>query len=198
MLLTVGLCINAGALGYFKYANFFVDNANALFGLNLFLATIILPLGISFFTFQKIAFLVGAYYGRVERFNLLDYSLFVAFFPQLIAGPIVHHSEIMPQFRRRAGIHAGWIALGLTIFVRGLAKKVLLADTAAGYASPQFDAVASGARLDLIAAWSAALSYAAQLYFDFSGYTDMAIGCGLLFGIRLPLNFASPYKAVNI
>lgn len=198
LLLITGLCINVGALGYFKYANFFVDNVNALFGLNLFLATIVLPIGISFFTFQKIAFLVDAYYGRVERFNFLDYSLFVAFFPQLIAGPIVHHSEIMPQFSRPARIQANCIALGLTIFAIGLAKKVLLADTAAGYASPQFNAAASGAQLDFIAAWSAALSYTAQLYFDFSAYSDMAIGIGLLFGIRLPLNFASPYKAANI
>ncbi|CAG1001432.1 Peptidoglycan O-acetyltransferase [Methylophilaceae bacterium] len=194
----LGLCINLAALGYFKYANFFVDNVNALFGTNLFLATIVLPLGISFFTFQKIALLVDVYYGKVGRLNLLDFSLFVAFFPQLIAGPIVHHSEVMPQFKQLGRVQAGWVALGVTIFAIGLAKKVLLADTAANYATPQFNAVAAVAQLDFIAAWSAALAYTAQLYFDFSAYSDMAIGIGLLFGIRLPLNFASPYKAANI
>lgn len=198
LLLIFGLCFNLLVLGYFKYANFFVDNANALLGLDLFLATIVLPLGISFFTFQKIAFLIDAYYGKVERFNLLDFSLFVSFFPQLIAGPIIHHREIMPQFSMLGRVKVGYMALGITIFIIGLAKKVLLADTAAGYASPQFNAVAMGVQLDFFAAWSAALAYTAQLYFDFSGYSDMAIGIALLFGIRLPLNFASPYKATNI
>ncbi|ALP51932.1 hypothetical protein Tel_01595 [Candidatus Tenderia electrophaga] len=198
LLLILGVCINLGALGYYKYANFFVDNANTLFNTELFLATIVLPIGISFFTFQKIAFLIDVYYGKVERFNLLDYSLFVTFFPQLIAGPIVHHSEMMPQFSKLGRIEAGYIALGLTIFSIGLAKKVLLADSAAAYASPQFDAAAAGASLDLLAAWSGALAYTVQLYFDFSAYSDMAMGIGLLFGIRLPLNFASPYKANSI
>lgn len=198
VLLVIGLAINLSALGYYKYANFFVDNMNSLFGLDMFLATIVLPLGISFFTFQKIALLMDAYYGKIGRLNLLDFSLFVAFFPQLIAGPIVHHSEVMPQFKHLGRMKAGWIALGVTVFVMGLAKKVLLADTAAAYATPQFTAAANGAALDLIAAWSGALAYTAQLYFDFSGYSDMAIGIGLMFGIRLPLNFASPYQAVSI
>lgn len=197
-LLVLGLCINLGALGYYKYANFFVDNVNRLFGLDLFLATIVLPLGISFFTFQKIALLVDVYYGKVGHLNLLDYFLFVTFFPQLIAGPIVHHSEVMPQFSKLGKVQSSFIALGITLFIIGLTKKVLLADAAAGYATPQFDAVAAGTQLDFIAAWSAALAYTAQLYFDFSAYSDMAIGLGLLFGIRLPLNFASPYKATNI
>ncbi len=197
-LLILGLTANLSALGYFKYANFFVDNLNGLTGLDISLAKVVLPLGISFFTFQKIAFLVDSYYGRVDRLDLLDYSLFVSFFPQLIAGPIVHHSEVMPQFRKTGTVSARSIALGITIFSIGLAKKVLLADSAARFATPQFQAVAAGARLDLLAAWSAALSYTAQLYFDFSGYTDMAIGAGLLFGIRLPLNFASPYKSASI
>ncbi len=198
LLLMFGLAFNLAALGYFKYANFFLDNVNSLLGLDLFLEKIVLPIGISFFTFQKIAFLVDAYNGKVERFNLLDYSLFVAFFPQLIAGPIVHHSEVMPQFRKAGSVPADYFALGITIFMIGLAKKVLFADTAASYASPQFAAVATGAKLDLLAAWSAAFAYTAQLYFDFSGYSDMAIGGALLFGIRLPVNFNSPYKSASI
>ncbi len=198
LILFLGLTMNLAALGYFKYANFFIDNVNKLLGLDLFLQKIVLPIGISFFIFQKIAFLVDAYRGKVEQLNLLDYSLFVTFFPQLIAGPIVHHSEVMPQFRRTGAVPAESFAMGITIFAIGLAKKVLLADTAAVYASPQFAAVASGARLDFLSAWSAALAYTAQLYFDFSGYSDMAIGAALMFGIRLPVNFDSPYKSANI
>lgn len=197
-LLLLGITINLSVLCYFKYANFFVDNLVHALGMHLHLAKIILPIGISFYTFQKLAFLVDAYRGKTDRFNLLNYSLFVSFFPQLIAGPIVHHSEMMPQFRRMGRVPAAWFALGITIFSIGLAKKVLLADTAALYASPQFAAVAQGMQLDFLAAWSAALAYTAQLYFDFSGYSDMAIGAGLMFGIRLPLNFASPYKAHSI
>jgi alginate O-acetyltransferase complex protein AlgI len=195
-LLTLGIVMNVGVLGYFKYANFFVDNFNTLLGADLFLAQVLLPLGISFFTFQKIAFLVDAYRGKVERLDLLDFSLFVSFFPQLIAGPIVHHRELLPQFRQKDGVQ--YVMMGITFFAFGLVKKVLLADSAAAYATPQFDAVAAGVTLDLLGAWSAALAYTAQLYFDFSGYSDMAIGAALMFGIRLPVNFASPYKATSI
>jgi len=197
-LLVLGIALNLATLGYFKYANFFVDNLNAVTGLEVALGRVVLPIGISFFTFQKIAFLVDAYRGKVDRLNFVDYLLFVTFFPQLIAGPIVHHSEVIRQFRDRTPVSGQCITLGITILAIGLAKKVLLADTAAQYASPLFDAVAAGARPDALAAWSSALAYTAQLYFDFSGYSDMAIGCGLLFGIRLPINFASPYKAENI
>jgi len=197
-LLAAGVAGNLAVLGYFKYANFFVDNANALFGLDLFLARVVLPLGISFFTFQKIAFLVDAYRGRVHHLDLPDYTLFVSFFPQLIAGPIVHHSEVLPQFLRRGKVPAQVLAIGVTIFAIGLAKKVLLADNAAPFATARFDAVAAGASLDLLDAWAGALAYTVQLYFDFSGYSDMAIGAGLMFGIRLPINFASPYKATSI
>jgi D-alanyl-lipoteichoic acid acyltransferase DltB (MBOAT superfamily) len=196
-LLVLGVAGNLAVLGWFKYANFFADNLGALTGLELHMARIVLPLGISFFTFQKIAFLVDVYRGKVERLDFVDFSLFVSFFPQLIAGPIVHHSEVLPQFRRPA-LPPAYVETGVTIFVIGLAKKVLLADTAALYASPGFAAAASGAQVDLLAAWSSALAYTAQLYFDFSGYSDMAIGAALLFGIRLPLNFASPYKAASI
>jgi alginate O-acetyltransferase complex protein AlgI len=197
-LLALGLAGNLAVLGYFKYANFFVDNLDALLGLDLFLAKIVLPLGISFFTFQKIAFLIDAYRGKVDRLNLLDFSLFVAFFPQLIAGPIVHHREVLSQFRRGGGVPPACMTMGVTIFAIGLAKKVLLADTVALYATPGFEAAARGATLDLLTAWSSALAYTVQLYFDFSGYSDMAIGAALLFGIRLPVNFASPYKAASI
>jgi alginate O-acetyltransferase complex protein AlgI len=197
-LLVLGIVLNLATLGYFKYANFFVDNLNAVAGLDLALGTVVLPIGISFFTFQKIAFLVDAYRDRVDRLNFIDYVLFVTFFPQLIAGPIVHHSEVMRQFRDQTLVSMQTVSLGVTIFTFGLVKKVLLADTAALCASPLFDAVAAGARPDVLAAWGAALAYTAQLYFDFSGYSDMAIGGGLLFGIRLPINFASPYKAESI
>ncbi len=195
MLLALGISGNLAVLGYFKYANFMLDNLHAWFGMEIALAQVVLPLGISFFTFQKIAFLVDAYRGKVKDFNLLDFSLFVSFFPQLIAGPIVHHSEVMPQFRQKGSLPGQVIMMGLTIFVIGLSKKVLLADTASLYVNPAFAATDN---LDLLAAWSGALAYTVQLYFDFSGYSDMAIGAALLFGIRLPVNFASPYKAVNI
>jgi alginate O-acetyltransferase complex protein AlgI len=197
-LLILGIAGNLLVLAYFKYANFFIDNINLLLGLDLFLAKVVLPLGISFFTFQKIAFLIDAYRGKVDKLNLPDFSLFVTFFPQLIAGPIVHHSEVLSQFRHRGGVPPAYITMGLTIFVIGLAKKVLFADTAAVFAAPGFAAAASGATVNLFVAWSSALAYTAQLYFDFSGYSDMAIGAALLFGIRLPVNFASPYKAASI
>jgi len=197
-LFIFGIIGNVAVLGYFKYANFFVDNINALFGWDLHLARVILPLGISFFTFQKIAFLVDVYGGKVKRLNLLDFLLFVSFFPQLIAGPIVHHREVMPQFRRIGTAARDLAALGLTLFAMGLAKKVLLADTASLYATPVFDAAAAGRPLDFTSAWMGALAYTAQLYFDFSGYSDMAIGAALLFGIRLPINFDSPYQSAGI
>ena len=197
-LLVLGLAVNLGALGYYKYANFFVDNVNALLEIELALRAVVLPIGISFFTFQKIAFLVDLYQGKVERFSALDYALFVTFFPQLIAGPIVHHSEMMPQFAAPGRVANRTLLLGVSIFAIGLAKKVLLADSAALYASPGFDAAAAGEHLDLVSAWSAVLAYTAQIYFDFSAYSDMAIGIGLLFGIRLPVNFDSPYKSFSI
>ena len=130
-LMVMGVTANLCVLGYFKYVNFFVDNLNAFSGANLVIATVVLPLSISFFTFQKIAFVVDAYQGRIDRLNFLDFALFVSFFPQLIAGPIVHHSEVFPQFRRPGPVARRAIAMGLTIFAIGLAKKVLLADTAA-------------------------------------------------------------------
>lgn len=198
LVLSLAVAGNLAALGWFKYANFFVDNVNQIFGTEYVLRQIILPLGISFFTFQKIALLVDAYRGKVKTLDLLDYSLFVVFFPQLIAGPIVHYSETMPQFHARPKVTASLFALGSAMLTIGLAKKVLLADNLAHFATPVFNAAATGGHPMFVLAWTGALAYTLQLYFDFSGYTDMAIGAALMFGIRLPLNFNSPYKATSI
>ncbi len=197
-LTTLAIGGNLAVLGYFKYANFVIGNLETLLGQDLTLRSIVLPLGISFFTFQKIALLVDTYQGKVTRLRLLDYMLFVSFFPQLIAGPIVHHSEVIPQFNQRGGVTATLFAPALTMFIIGLGKKVLLADHLSAYATPGFDAVAAGTAPSVLAGWTAALAYTLQLYFDFSGYSDMAIGAALMFGIRLPINFASPYKADSI
>jgi len=198
-LLIFGITANLAVLAYFKYSMFIVENAGALTGLDFGIQAVVLPLGISFFTFQKVAYLVDAAEGKAAEYRFLDYCLFVTFFPQLIAGPIVHHREMMPQFRRPEAMRFshGDFAMGLTFFTAGLWKKVVLADTLATYATPVFSA-ASEQVLTAGEAWTGAIAYALQLYFDFSGYSDMAIGLGLLFGIRLPFNFASPYKAVNI
>ena len=198
--LVFALAGNLIVLGYYKYANFFVTNVAALGGFEWTLQTIILPLGISFFTFTQIAFLVDAYQGRVRETNPLHYALFVTYFPHLIAGPILHHAEMMPQFARAETyrVSAENVAVGLTIFAIGLAKKVMLADPVGAYARPVFDAAAAGLPVTTAQAWTGALAYTLQLYFDFSGYSDMAIGLSRLFGVKLPLNFHSPYKAENI
>lgn len=200
-LLLLGITVNLGLIGYFKYANFFIENINYLLNTRFSLGYIMLPLAISFFTFQQIAYLVDAYKGEMREYNFLHYFLFVTFFPQLIAGPIVHHKEMMPQFSRNNIFkpHAINIAEGVTIFAIGLFKKIVLADGIATYASPVFSAADAGAILiTFFDAWEGALSYTLQIYFDFSGYTDMAIGSARLIGIHLPLNFNSPYKAHNI
>jgi D-alanyl-lipoteichoic acid acyltransferase DltB (MBOAT superfamily) len=199
-LLTLAVIANLALLSYYKYANFFVDNLNAVAGTGLSLGEIILPLGISFFTFTQIAFLVDAHQGKAREYNLVHYGLFVTYFPHLIAGPILHHGEMMPQFARRDIYRPqhDLIAAGLTLFVLGLAKKVLIADGVAPYVAPVFDAPGAGLTLTMLEAWCGALAYTFQLYFDFSGYSDMAVGLSLMFGVRLPVNFHSPYKAVNI
>ncbi len=199
-LLAVGVACNLAILAYFKYANFFVENLNTLSGSSYHLETIILPLAISFFTFQQITFLVDASRGETREYNFLHYSLFVTFFPQLIAGPIVHHREMLPQFAKNSiyRINQSNLAIGLAIFLLGLFKKVVLADGVAAYATPVFDAAESGVVITFFEAWAGALAYTFQLYFDFSGYSDMAIGIARMFNINLPLNFNSPYKAVNI
>lgn len=199
-LMVFGVALNLSLLGYFKYANFFVDNYNRITGGNYHLDKIVLPLAISFFTFQQVAYVVNAYHGRARELNFLRYSLFVTFFPQLIAGPIVYHEEVLPQYAKEKTYHFNYenLAIGLTIFIIGLFKKTVLADSVAVYATPYFSAAEQGIALSFFEAWQGALAYTFQLYFDFSGYSDMAIGLGRMFGIRLPLNFYSPYKSVNI
>jgi D-alanyl-lipoteichoic acid acyltransferase DltB (MBOAT superfamily) len=199
LLLAFGVAFNLGLLGYYKYANFLVDNINLATGLDAQIVQVVLPIGISFFTFQQIAYLVDVHRREAFEHDLPKFTLFVCFFPQLIAGPIVHHREMMPQFgRQRRSEILPDVAVGLTIFVIGLCKKVLIADTVAMPASAVFDAVATGAAPGFIDCWVAAFCYTFQIYFDFSGYSDMAIGLGRMFGIRLPANFASPYKATSI
>lgn len=200
MPLILAITANLALLAYFKYANFFLDSANHLLGTNVPFADIILPLGISFFTFTQIAFLVDTYRGIAREYNFIHYLLFVTYFPHLIAGPVLHHKQMMPQFAEAATyrVNAENIAVGLTIFIIGLFKKVVLADNISEYANPMFNAAHDGVALGFFEAWAGALAYTLQLYFDFSGYSDMAIGLSRLFNIKLPLNFHSPYKATNI
>jgi alginate O-acetyltransferase complex protein AlgI len=199
-VLVFGLVTNIATLGYFKYTNFIFEVLDHHSPIHVKLGKIILPLGLSFITFQKIAFLADIYSGAVPGFALLDYALFVTFFPQLIAGPIVHHSEVFPQFSRPTALRYGrqTMAAGITLFVIGLFKKAVLADGVASAATVVFTAAAQGKSIDFFAAWGGALSYMLQLYFDFSAYSDMAIGLGMMFGINLPFNFNSPYKASNV
>src|SRR6202140_440147 len=196
---SLGVALNLAVLCYFKYTNFIFDSLNMLTGAPLPFVTIILPLGISFFTFQQIAYLVDVMRGaKVER-DIVSYTLFVSFFPHLIAGPLVHHAEMIPQFKRgRTGRSAVLAARGLAIFAAGLFKKVVIADNLAQFVSPVFAHLDAGGGVTTEWAWLATLSYAMQIYFDFSGYSDMAVGLALLFGIRLPVNFRSPYRAISI
>lgn len=198
LALTIAISANLLLLGYYKYADFFLSSSNAIFGTNWPILSIILPIGISFFTFTQIAFLADAYAGKVTEYRFIYYVLFVTYFPHLIAGPVLHHREMMPQFDedRNYRPDAANFAVGLTIFALGLAKKVLLADNLASYAAPVFSSSIDSPSLFI--AWGGALAYTFQLYFDFSGYSDMAIGLSRLFGVRLPLNFSSPYKSKNI
>jgi D-alanyl-lipoteichoic acid acyltransferase DltB (MBOAT superfamily) len=200
LTLTLSVAANLALLGYFKYAGFAVETANVLSGAAFVVPEIVLPIGISFFTFQQIAFLVDTSRGITGEQDFVDYCLFVTFFPQLIAGPIVHHAEMMPQFLQRGQYRANRadLSVGLTVFAIGLCKKVIIADTMATVASPTFAAVLAGHQPTFGAAWVAVLSYAFQIYFDFSGYSDMALGLGRCFGITLPLNFDAPYRAASI
>ncbi|HZF69983.1 MBOAT family protein [Sulfuricurvum sp.] len=196
-LLLFGIVFNVGLLIYFKYTDFFLENFNGIFASNIPLPHIVLPLGISFFTFTQIAFLVDAYKKEVKEYDFLHYMLFVTYFPHLLAGPILHHKEMMPQFSNKWNFTVRWrnIAVGLFLFSIGLFKKVVIADTFAQWATMGFDGATI---LNFFEAWATSLSYTLQLYFDFSGYTDMAIGMSLMFNIRLPINFNSPYKARDI
>lgn len=198
-VLGLGIVFNIAFLGYFKYRNFFCAALNDIAGTQFALTQIILPLGISFITFQKIAFLADVHGRRVEHFSFREYCLFVLFFPQLIAGPIVHFREIMPQFRQStARASTEDLAIGMTLFGCGLFKKSVLADGIARYVVPVYDLAAAGGEIGLASAWLAALGFTLQIYFDFSGYSDMALGLGRCFGVRLPANFDSPLKATSI
>ncbi|MBC7404196.1 MAG: MBOAT family protein [Cytophaga sp.] len=195
--LILAIVVNLSLLAYFKYADFYIISVNYLAGANLPALHIILPIGISFFTFTQIAFLVDTYQGKVKEYRFAHYLLFVTYFPHLIAGPVLHHKEMMPQFGDPATYKwsAQNMAVGLSIFAMGLAKKVLIADSLAVHASFFFDNTDNPS---LLIAWGGVLAYTFQLYFDFSGYSDMAIGLSRMFGIKLPLNFNSPYKASSI
>lgn len=196
----LGITFNIGLITYFKYFVFLLSNINQIIDSDFTLPAIVLPLGISFFTFQQIAYLVDAYRGETKEYDLRKYMLFVCFFPQLIAGPIVHHKEILPQFEKESIYKFSQTALsiGLTVFIAGLFKKVIFADRIAEYSNLAFAAASQGIGLTFAESWVGALGYTLQLYFDFSGYCDMAIGASYMFGIRLPLNFNSPYKAISI
>jgi len=200
LALVLSIALLLVTLGYFKYTNMLLGGANVLIGTHFPYLAIILPLGISFHTFQQIAYLVDASRGRAPLYRFNEFVLFVVFFPQLIAGPIVHHHELIPQFSR-----PGWTRLipqnllvGFSYFALGLFKKTMIADCLAQIASPVFDNAASGATVPALQAWVAMLAYTLQIYFDFSAYSDMAVGLARMFNLRLPLNFFSPYKARNI
>ncbi len=197
IVLLLGICSNIAVIFYFKYYDFFIQNINGLFHLNFNLKNILLPLGISFFTFQQISFLVDSYRGETSDYNFIEYALFVSFFPQLVAGPIVLHNEIIPQFRdinKRKFISA-YFARGLYFFAIGVFKKVIIADTFGNVVSLGFGTIPT---LTSMEALIVSLSYTFQLYFDFSGYCDMAIGIGCMFNVDLPHNFNSPYKSTSI
>src|SRR5438876_8346608 len=200
LLLIFGIVVDVLMLGYFKYTDFLIDTANTAFHTDFMLQHILLPLGISFFTFQKIAYLVDSARGEVAEHDFLEYCFFVMFFPQLLAGPITHHSEIFSQIKGpwAFAIKPSNFMLGLTIFVIGLFKKVVLADHFAPLVSSVYDMAVVGQPLDFFTAWQGAIAFKFQLYFDFSGYSEMALGAARLFGIQLPLNFNSPYRALNV
>jgi D-alanyl-lipoteichoic acid acyltransferase DltB (MBOAT superfamily) len=193
-ILVAAISVDLSLLCYYKYANFFMSNFHMTMG------DIVLPLGISFFTFTQIAFLVDMYRGEVKEYNFLRYGLFVTYFPHLIAGPLYHHKEIMPQFANPKIYVFNYrdFSIGLSIFMVGLFKKVVLADNIAPFVSPVFGAAAHGSAMTFFESWVGALAYTLQIYFDFSGYSDMAIGLARLMGVKLPLNFNSPYQATNI
>ncbi len=199
-ILIIGIGLNLAVLGLFKYANFVAENVLNTFGVEHQSWSIILPLGISFFTFQQVSYLVDRYRGTAPVYGLLEYAAFVSFFPQLIAGPIVRHNQLISQFSDspfRDGL-AEQVSRGLVLFTLGLIKKVFFADELAPIADAGFDTVAAGQGIAFGNSWLASLAYSLQLYFDFSAYSDMAIGLGAMFGLRLPLNFDAPYRALDI
>ena len=192
-----GIAFNLCLLAYFKYTAFILENINSLANSNIKIPEITLPLAISFFTFQQIIYLVDTYKGATKERNFINYSLFVSFFPQLIAGPIVHHKQIIPQFISKINARECMdsIKSGIGIFILGLFKKIVIADSFGNWAEIGFQ---NAYTLNILEAWMAAISFSLQIYFDFSGYVDMAVGSALLLNIRLPINFDSPYSALNI
>jgi len=196
-VLGVGISLNLIFLGYFKYSNFLLSTGSLIFGYSFTPSVLVLPLAISFFTIQQIVFLVDTFQGLSPGVSFLKYSVYVSFFPHLIAGPIVLHNELIPQLdRKRLQIFDSTLGVkGLLLLSIGLLKKVMIADTLAIWATQGFDGVGA---ITFIDAWIASICYSLQLYFDFSGYSDMAVGIALLFNIQLPTNFRSPYQAVNI
>ncbi|WP_022762279.1 MBOAT family O-acyltransferase [Butyrivibrio sp. AD3002] len=202
--LIAGVLFNVGLIFYFKYYDFFIENVNSVFGTGFNLRHIVLPLGISFFTFQQISFIVDSYKGETGDYSFLEYALFVSYFPQLVAGPIVLHSELIPQFRdeKKHRINFENLCRGIMLFSRGLAKKMLIADTFGkavdfGFSQAALIPVGEGA-LTIPEIIIVMLSYTFQIYFDFSGYSDMATGLGAMFNLDIPMNFNSPYKAISI
>jgi D-alanyl-lipoteichoic acid acyltransferase DltB (MBOAT superfamily) len=200
MLLILGVTLNLLCLGYFKYTHFILDNLNDFFGTHYYQSDIILPLAISFFTFQQIAYLVDTWNGKGDNYHFRYYCLFVVFFPHLLAGPIVHHREIIPQFLKPEDTQqrTQHLAMALTAISFGLFKKVILADSFAFYANQLFERAQTDVPIGFFDAWIGAVSFTLQIYFDFSAYSDIACGIALLFGVRLPQNFASPYRATSI
>lgn len=200
ILLTIAVAFNLCALFFYKYIDFVIANCNQLVGTDFPLLHVELPLGISFFTFTQIAYLVDVYREKAKESRAIDYTLFVSYFPHLIAGPILHHAQMMPQFRNKAIFtpRAEAFVIGFAFLTIGLIKKVLIADYIAKYATPVFSVAGEGAPLGFYEAWVGVLAYTLQLYFDFSGYCDMAIGISRMFNIDLPINFASPYQSRSI
>lgn len=198
VVLGLAIAANLSVLAWFKYAHFIADNVGAVSGVDFSVEAIVLPLAISFYTFQQIAYLVDCSRRRVAEHGFLDYALFVTFYPQLVAGPILHHSEMMPQFHRsRHRFRHEDFAAGMTFFVLGLIKKVVLADSVSPLVDPVFR-IGAGASFGCLEAWIAVLAASVRIYFDFSGYSDMAVGLARMLGIRLPYNFNSPYQATSI
>lgn len=199
-LFWLAVFVNLGLLLWFKYAILISSSIIAVAEISLDPGDIFLPLGISFFTFHQLTYLADIYKGKISPAGFRDYALYVGFFPQLIAGPIVRAWEIIPQFQNFSGHEKFWknMALGISLFITGLFKKVVIADTLSRFASPIFNRADNGEHITFFDGWTGALAYTFQLYFDFSGYSDMALGLGLMLGFVLPINFLSPYKSTSI
>lgn len=197
LLLAVGIGMNLGILFYYKYYDFFIENVNSWFGTDYTFLRLMLPLGISFYTFQQLSYVIDSYKRECEKYSLLEYAAYVAFFPQLIAGPIVYHDELIPQLRDEKNHRLNYenLSKGLYAFSLGLAKKVLIADTLSKIVTLGYDDIHF---IHTVTVVIVTICYSLQIYFDFSGYCDMAYGIGYLFNVRLPVNFNSPYKAVSV